>query len=379
MHVVRDDGPVNDRNAPTRDRMPLLLTDRGIAAVTVVMAVIGLSVMAGLLAIAGGAPADKALRIDAIKFGAGAIASGGALALLLLAMRRQRLAEQTQQHNEMDAAERRVTELYVKAADQLGSAQAPVRLAGLYALERLAQDNPVHRQTVVEVMCAYLRMPYTPPRNETIATDDSADADKVSREERQVRLAAQRILLSHLQPGENHDGATANPHYWSDMDVDLTEAVLEEFDFSRCHVRRGGFARVTFIGGAGFDRAAFTNAATFRGATFGGDAWFGDAKFNSSARFRGATFKGYARFDGASFAGSVGFVDATFSDVIGADKVPLRDAADLDGASFAGGAWFGGATVDSRPDRVDTWPAGWQVDESTWRLVRTPADAAGDD
>ncbi|MEU1394119.1 MULTISPECIES: hypothetical protein [unclassified Nonomuraea] len=56
-----------------------------------------------------------------------------------------------------------MTELYTKAAEQLGNAQAPVRLAGLYALERLAQDTPVLRQTIVDVICSYLRMPYTPP------------------------------------------------------------------------------------------------------------------------------------------------------------------------------------------------------------------------
>jgi len=37
-----------------------------------------------------------------------------------------------------DAAERRITELYTKAADQLGSDEAPVPLAGLDAKERLA-------------------------------------------------------------------------------------------------------------------------------------------------------------------------------------------------------------------------------------------------
>ena len=52
------------------------------------------------------------------------------------------LAEQSQKDTVTDATERRVTELYTKAADQLGSDKAPVRLAGLYALERLAQDNP---------------------------------------------------------------------------------------------------------------------------------------------------------------------------------------------------------------------------------------------
>src|SRR5215472_9804159 len=52
--------------------------------------------------------------------------------------------------------------LYTKALEQLGSDQAPVRFSGLHALERLAQDNPAHRQAVVNVICAYLRMPFSP-------------------------------------------------------------------------------------------------------------------------------------------------------------------------------------------------------------------------
>ncbi|WP_336215879.1 hypothetical protein [Nonomuraea sp. LPB2021202275-12-8] len=49
---------------------------------------------------------------------------------LMLAVRLQRHKELATTH---DAAERRVTELYTKAAEQLGNAPAPVRLAGLYA------------------------------------------------------------------------------------------------------------------------------------------------------------------------------------------------------------------------------------------------------
>ncbi len=89
------------------------------------------------------------------------IGTGGAVALLLTA-RRQRYTELSLLHTDRDATERRITELYTKAADQLGSAQAPVRLAGLYALERLAHSTIEHRQTIVDVICAYLRMPYTP-------------------------------------------------------------------------------------------------------------------------------------------------------------------------------------------------------------------------
>ena len=88
----------------------------------------------------GGNQVERSQLIDSIRTGL-TIGAGvtGAFALLL-AFRRQQLAERTQQATEYDAGEKRVTELYVKAVDQLGSAKAPVRLGGLYALERLARD-----------------------------------------------------------------------------------------------------------------------------------------------------------------------------------------------------------------------------------------------
>jgi hypothetical protein len=81
-------------------------------------------------------------QLEAIKT-AGTIGVGtGGAAALLLAARRQRTAEialkqkdRDQVHQERvaaateaDAAARRITELYTKAADQLGSDKAPVRL-----------------------------------------------------------------------------------------------------------------------------------------------------------------------------------------------------------------------------------------------------------
>jgi hypothetical protein len=108
---------------------------------------------------------DPAHQIEAIKTGLTVAAGTGGAFGLLLAFRRQRSTELALVSTDRDATERRITELYIKAADQLGSDQAPVRLAGLYALERLAHSNIEHRRTIVDVICAYLRMPYTPPRN----------------------------------------------------------------------------------------------------------------------------------------------------------------------------------------------------------------------
>jgi hypothetical protein len=104
---------------------------------------------------------------------------------------------------ERDAAEQRITELYTCAVDQLGAEKAPVRLGALHALERLAQINPTQRQTIVDVICAYLRMPYTPPDDQPPREDAPKDAHtrhEKRRQELQVRLTAQRILTAHLRP-----------------------------------------------------------------------------------------------------------------------------------------------------------------------------------
>src|SRR5262249_42637144 len=152
------------------------------------------------------------------------------------------ISERSQRHAEEDAREQRITTLYVAAAEQLGSERAAVRLAGLYALERLGQDNPGLRQTVIDVMCAYLRMPHVPPaevlrgdaeHSPRVLAKDGSDPEPERQPERrqelQVRLTAQRLLRDHTRAafGSRPEPAT----YWRGgnderMNLDLTGAVL---------------------------------------------------------------------------------------------------------------------------------------------------------
>jgi hypothetical protein len=149
------------------------------------------------------------VQLDVVKVVSGIAVGGGGLFALYLAARRQRtqelelaqretvhaLAVRVAENTEKDAAERRVTDLYAKAVEQLGSDKAPVRLGGLYALRRLAHDDPRQRQTIVDVLCAYLRMPFTLPGEEPGEEADPAEIEvfRARNEEQQVRLAAQRI------------------------------------------------------------------------------------------------------------------------------------------------------------------------------------------
>lgn len=176
--------------------------------------------------------------------------------------------------------------LYSKSVEQLSSDKAPVRLGGLYALERLAQDNPDQRQTMVDVICAYLRMPFpaqAPDRTTVPAGGEGTAgtggpsqaapyvANDEWEQEKQVRLTAQRVLADHLRrPGKGQGQADASPErFWDNVRLDLTGATLIGFDLT--------------------DGTA--TGALFDEATFSGDAWFGEATFSSGARFNKATFE----------------------------------------------------------------------------------------
>src|ERR1700735_1386428 len=92
---------------------------------------------------------------------------------------------------------RTLNERFATAAGQLGSDQpAAVRLAGVYAMAGLADDwnfSKANQQTCVDVLCAYLRMPYEP--------DPGKDSPEqlAFRSSREVRHTVIRVIAAHLQ------------------------------------------------------------------------------------------------------------------------------------------------------------------------------------
>jgi hypothetical protein len=378
------------------------------------VAVTALIVTVWLLAIAGHAQpgTDRAnARLDAVRTGLAAGAGAGAAVGLMLAFRRQHHQEIATVLTDKDATERRITELYTKAVEQLGSAKAPVRLGGLYALERLAQDTPAHRQTIVNVICAYLRMPFpvAPPDSGQTATaanqettaespaDPGADGD-AWQQEKQVRLTAQRILTEHLktEPATSQPDRPPSTRFWPGISLDLTGATLIDFGQQNLHSAVAAFDGATFTGNTMFDGATFTGDAWFNAATFTGDAWFNGATFTGDAWFRGATFTGDAWFNGATFTGDAWFRGATFTGNAWFTEVTFTGTARFNVATFTREArfsdvtftrearfpsstaettrWsFGGSHVLSS-DAEHAWPSGWclaRLDSGEHTVVRT--------
>jgi hypothetical protein len=74
------------------------------------------------------------------------------------AYRKQKISEGDASRADADQRDQR----YSTAAQQLGHDKAAVRLAGVYAMSRLADDWSQQRQQCIDVLCAYLRMPSEP-------------------------------------------------------------------------------------------------------------------------------------------------------------------------------------------------------------------------
>jgi hypothetical protein len=320
-------------------------------------------------------PAGKdraAAQLDVVKIVASIAAGGGALVALYLAARRQRTQELELTHTEHDAAARRITDLYGQAADQLGSGKAPVRLAGLYALERLAQDNRdlALRQTVVNVICAYLRMPFTLPVGPPDSTADESPQARYDelRQERQVRLTAQRVLRAHLNPGPDYRRPAAA--FWSDTDLDLSDAILIDFDLKHCRIREARFDRASFVGRTDFSKTEFCGKVlSFVDVSFLGDTDFSNASYRLSAPLDPMeAFFLDADFRRARFAGWVSFREMT-----------SENGFDLSASSITHSLREVGVSSAARCLRHrSSWPDGWHsadnhepIDdlEGTWHRI----------
>ena len=301
---------------------------------------------------------------------------------------------------------RTLNERFDTVAAQLGSDKPPaVRLAAVYAMAGLADDWQNQRQMCVDVLCAYLRMPYEP------GPGDDAPVEKrlAFQASREVRHTVIRVITAHLN-GTAHVS-------WCGLNFDFAGAVFDGGDFRGAKLSGGtvsftgaefsggtvNFAGAEFSGGTvNFTGAKFSGAgvnfflAKFTGAIVdfagakisGGTVGFGHAGFSggtvnfSSAKFSGAAvhffhskFTGESpKFTGADTSGGTVFFHATeFSGgTVNFSRAEFSsETVDFTGAEFSGGtvsftgaefpggtvgftgAGFSGGTVDF--SRVASW------------------------
>ena len=288
-------------------------------------------------------------RLDGLKIILAVVGGIGAVVALTVAYRRQRHGEiATYRDKRAEAREvtKAFTDRYGKAADLLGGATAAVRLAGVYALAALADDWEDGRQMCIDLLCAYLRMPYDP--------EPESDGYLVGN--REVRRSLLRVIRNHLRPGWtavswarckfSFEGATFDCGDLSGIRLDGDPGAPRDErpnmtfhgarfigDFDLRNVKFAGtpvwFTKAKFLGdGIQFDEAEFagstvdfrktewtSGAVSFIGTKYTiGTVTFGGAQFNGAdVAFNRAQFSGAdVTFDGAErTAGLVTFTDAT--------------------------------------------------------------------
>lgn len=226
----------------------------GLAALGAVVFVLFIFVLPGVLA--NGTFETDAERLKAENDVRATLLQGLAGAFLLVGLY---FTARTLQLNR----EGQITERFTRAIDQLGSATLDVRLGGVYALERIANDSENDRETIFAVLAAFIR------EHARRQLDDSPDGEEGT------PPAGERRPPEDVQTTATVLGRRS----WRERD--------RELDLSRTDLRGVNLEHANLEG------------ATFEGANLGG-ANLGFARL-AKARFRQAQLQ-HSHLFGANLA-----------------------------------------------------------------------------
>ncbi len=182
-----------------------------------------------------------------------------------------------------------ITERYTKAIEQLGKLEngqpnIEVRLGAIYALERIAIDSIRDHQTIMEVLCAYVRRNAPPPTAVPLGVERPGD--------NRPRIDIQAVLtvLGRRRLGEHREKPP--------MQIDLSGAHLRGAQLPFAHLERADLNQAHLEGanlcGAHLEEAVLCWAhlhMTDFGGSYCRGALFGMARL-SGARLQGAHLEG---------------------------------------------------------------------------------------
>jgi uncharacterized protein YjbI with pentapeptide repeats len=257
------------------------------------------------------------------------------------------------------AQQGQITDRYTRAVEQLGNRQSlDVRLGGIYALERLANDSPRDRRTIYDVLAAFAREHDPAPKikiSEAPAADVQATLTVIGRRSpdgESLDLTALRAPYANLREAElsgvDLHGAALSNAMLSGAQLHsavLTGADLRDADLSGAHLRVAalneakltgvdlGFAdlRDAIVGGADLRKAYLRGADLRQTGLPGADLRGADL---NPADLRGAIL------DGANLAGVfLGNADLRYAtlrqaDLHDADFGVFNDHAKVSGADL---------------------------------------------
>ncbi len=268
-----------------KGRLMLLVTVLAAVAVTVATTVV-------LLLVEPTAPRSEAVRT-------GALSGGAVVALYALWLNdRRRRVEEARHDLE---GEKIADERFARSVELLGNEADQVRVGALHSLAWLAGSTPRYKQTVLDVLCAYLRRPFEHPelRDEPAAPGTASGSDPEADREREVRFTAQRLIADVLPWGEDPDRRTYN--------LDLSGARLDHLRLEGRRIGRLNARGARFHGNSRLGHLEAAKPVLFTDASFKGRLDLREARLDGGVSFQRTQFHGEVVLDGA--------VVATFLDI----------------------------------------------------------------
>ncbi|MFC6091379.1 pentapeptide repeat-containing protein [Saccharothrix lopnurensis] len=242
-------------------------------------------------------------KAEAIK--TGALAGGAVVALYALWLNDRRRRVEEARH-ELES-EKTADERFAKAVELLGNEADQVRVGAMHVLANLATTNQRYKQTVLDVLCAYLRRPFEHPAlarkpedpdqayfREPAEDRPAEDREVTAEQEREmtVRRTAQRLITDLLPWGSNPDETR--------YQLDLSGARLVHFRLEGRRFGRLVARRAQFYGITAFRGVTLAQPALFSGGTFHGRVDFEDGRFHGGISFQDADFKRGLTLTGAT-------------------------------------------------------------------------------
>lgn len=195
------------------------------------------------------------------------------------------------------------TEQFLTAIEQLGSDHLPIRLGGIYALEKIAKNSLTDHLTIVEVLTAFVRenAPFNPPLeigNEAPQLDIDTDMPKAEDTEQLRKLPFD--IQAALTVLGRRDANKDPKNYRLDLDNTdiggalLSSANLPGVSLKGCNLQRADLLQANLQG-------AFLSSANLQGAFLMGANLQGTVL--RRANLQGAFLVG-ANLLGADFSGA---------------------------------------------------------------------------
>ncbi|WP_182879796.1 pentapeptide repeat-containing protein [Microbispora sp. H10949] len=270
--------------------------------------------------------AVNAARSTLIQAATGLVVIGGVV-FTVQGLRYTAESLKTSRQAQLTAEQGQITDRYTKAVEQLGSSKQDVRLGGIYALQRLTVDSPRDRETIRNVLAAYVRGHDTctpqdrkgkPPEQCTAKTLSALAEIPIMRPGADVLAAltiAPALAAGHSEgiPPSTGDGTTdfsqvRFPRTYLRgaylRNANLSDANLRGADLSGAYLRDADLVNANLRGAnlRGADLVKVNlGSAYLRGADLSGahlrDAYVGGANLRradlSSADLRGALVQAY--------------------------------------------------------------------------------------